>query len=173
MIENRYDGVAEAWQVRIVAARARRQGWRGADLDAAVEQVVLALVTLRHDASRPEATSPESLVALAADRRLKTLRRTELRARLRVERWWHESPTGAARHVTRQPDDFERLQLAWDVRTVVAQLRPEVRAVCELLADELSLAEIARRLKMSWARVQSLCAEARQEFQRRGVEPLA
>ena len=170
LIRNCYDGVAEPWQVRIVAARARRYGWRGADLDSAVEQVVLALVALRHDSERPDATSPESLVALAADRRLKSIRRGELRARLRVERWWRDSPQGAARHSDARPSELDRLQLAWDVREVVARLRPELRELCELLAQDLSITDVARRLGVSWARARTMVEEVRDEFRRCGVE---
>ncbi|HND52882.1 MAG TPA: hypothetical protein PLV92_10815 [Pirellulaceae bacterium] len=131
---------------------------------------MLALVALRHDSERPDATSPESLVALAADRRLKSIRRGELRARLRVERWWRDSPQGAARHSDARPSELDRLQLAWDVREVVARLRPELRELCELLAQDLSLTDVARRLGVSWARARTMVEEVRDEFRRCGVE---
>jgi RNA polymerase sigma factor (sigma-70 family) len=161
MLKNSYQGAIADWQVRLIAARARKFGFRGPDLEDAEQQIALELLAFRFDEARSNGATPATAVTSLIDRQLRKMRRSEERFRDRNERIaLREEPCC---------DDLRDSQLTLDVQAAIAALPPFSRKVCSLRQRGLSIREMAQQLGTHWHRVRDEVQRIREHFSRLGL----
>ncbi len=161
MVTNTYAGLLEDWKVRLIHHRARRRGFRGQDMDDAVQQVVIAFLDFRYDESRSNGASEKTVLTAIIDRQLAMLRRSEARERQRIER------VGMSRDAIYEPSS--NVEIVHVVRTAVGQLSSFERSVCDLLIDGNSTNEIAEEYGVSWHTANAAIERIRRHLQRCGL----
>ncbi len=147
-MRNPYAGLLETWQVDLILRRAKRYGWRGQDLDDAVQMVAIGLLKFRFDPARSNGASQETAVTKVIDHCLTTLRRRENRHQARKDRLRQ-----IALPETIDSDDAH-VDTALDVQQALGDLSPRAQQVCDCLRRGLSIRETCQTLGLSWRAVQ-------------------
>lgn len=164
MFNNAYDGILEPWKVRLICRRARQMGFRGQDLDDAQQQVVLALLDFRFDSAKSNGAKEATALTAVIDRQLALIRRSESRARRRIE---------MAKDSCEESYEATETILVIDVKSAMKSLSNLDQRICRELALGSSINELARTLGIGWHAVQARIESIRQQFQLLGLaEPL-
>ena len=154
-----YEGVLDEWKVQLIVRRAKRMGFRGLDLDDAVQQVVLTLIDFEIPESWLENATEKTTLTAVIDRRLAMIRRSESRSSKR------EDVVRANRDEA--CDSIERT-LSIDVTQAMQSLSELDRKICRGLSEGRSVNHLAQQLDMSWHTMKSRIAAIRRHFERRG-----
>lgn len=160
MFNNDYDGVIEPWKVRLICQRARRMGFRGQDLDDAQQQVILALLDFRFDSAKSNGAKEATALTAVIDRQLALIRRSESRARRRIE---------MAKDSCEESYEATETVLVIDVKSAMESLSDLDQRICRELALGSSINELARTLGIGWHAVRARIVSIRQHFQRLGL----
>lgn len=161
MVTNTYSGLLEDWKVRLIRRRARRRGFRGQDMDDAVQQVVIAFLDFRYDESRSNGASETTVLTAIIDRQLAMIRRGEARERQRIEQ------VATSRDASYEPSNNE--EVVHVVRAAIGQLSSFDRGVCDLLVDGHSTNEVAEEYGISWHTANAAVERIRRHLERSGV----
>lgn len=162
MKKNVYTGVLEQWQVDLIVGRARRLGFRGPDIEDALQDVAIELMGFRFDPAKANGASEATAMTSFIDFRLSKLRRKERRYREHLERLQQIRP--------QLPMVVEQGPLALDVREATAVLAPEEQQICRALSEGKQVTEIAETLGRSWFSVYRVIVRIRRRFADRGLE---
>lgn len=160
MSTNNYEGALDSWMVELAKQRARRYGFRGADLDDALQEVALELLAFRYDPAKSNGASAATAVTAVIDNRLAMLCRRETRYQQRLARAQEMDPTES------QGNDGD---LPLDVQSAVEELTPLQRQICHALSEGYSLNEVAARLGRSWCAVRDEVFRIRRCFELLGL----
>ncbi|MGE0609906.1 MAG: ECF-type sigma factor [Pirellulales bacterium] len=147
-MQNPYEGLLDAGQVALILRRAKRYGWRGQDLDDAVQMVAIALLKFRFDPARSNGASEETAVTKVIDHCLTALRRRENRHQARKDRLRQ-----IALPETIDSGDAQ-VDAALDVQQVLGDLSSRSQQICDCLRRGLSIRETCQSLGLSWRAVQ-------------------
>jgi DNA-directed RNA polymerase specialized sigma24 family protein len=161
MVRNTYKGLLEDWKVRLIRQRARRRGFRGQDLEDAVQQAALAVLGFRYDEAKSNGAAESTVLTAIVDHQLFSLYRSQTRRAHHLEQY----ATGASEEYEVTPG----LELSLDVQQVVDSLPPLARQVCLRLWAGASAAAVARELGTSWHTVQRQAAIIQQRFEAAGL----
>jgi len=161
MVTNTYAGLLEDWKVRLIRRRARRRGFRGQDMDDAIQQVVIAFLDFRYDESRSNGASETTVLTAIIDRQLAMIRRGEARERQRIEQ------VATSRDASYEPTNNDEIVHA--VRAAVGQLSSFDRSVCDLLVDGHSTNEIAEEYGVSWHTANAAIERIRRHLELSGL----
>ena len=155
----KYDGLVEEWKVDLIAARARRMGFRWDEIPDIQQRIIMEVLAFEFDESNgaKESTALQAII----DNNLKKMCRTTARYRSHLERLVHERPLET---------DFIAEECAIDVRLAVAQLPEREQTVCQALAAGCSKHEIAQRLQCGWHTVDRLILRIREHFRDIGLD---
>lgn len=162
MCRNSYEGVLEAWKVDLATRRARQRGWRGHDLDDALQEVIVELLAFRYDPARSNGASEATAVTAVIDNRLAMMCRAEMRYRQRWTRFQEE----AERHAE---EKIESTDLAYKVREALETLSPLQRRISEALGQGQTVSEIAKDLGRSRRAVRDEIFRIRRSFESMGL----
>jgi DNA-directed RNA polymerase specialized sigma24 family protein len=162
MNTNKYAGIMDDWQGRMINARARRAGLNSHDRDDAAQQIAIETAAFTSSPKRSDAESEEAVLATIVKRQLQDAARRAARHRRRMERLANEN--GAART---EFDPKHEMQV--DVRAAVEQLPPLQQRVCAMLAKGESITNIAKALNCGWHTVERIIASIREHFQEIGL----
>jgi DNA-directed RNA polymerase specialized sigma24 family protein len=160
MVRNTYKGLLEDWKVRLIRQRARRRGFRGQDLEDAVQQAAIAVLGFRYDEAKSNGAAESTVLTAIVDHQLFSMRRSQSRRAHHLEKY----ASGAC-------DEYEvvpGLELSLDVQQVVDSLPPLARQVCLRLCAGASAGAVARELGTSWHTVKRQAAIIRQRFEAAG-----
>lgn len=160
MFDNRYDGVLEKWKLRLICRRARRMGFRGFDLDDVQQQVVLALLDFQFDAAKSNGASEMTAITAVIDRQLAMIRRSESRARQRLE---------IAKDGYEEGYEAADVALSLDVESVVQSLPELDRQICRGLSLGHSVNQLADSLGVGWHAVRNRVDAIRRHFEEHGL----
>jgi RNA polymerase sigma factor (sigma-70 family) len=155
-----FEGAVERWRAEVIIRYARRVGFRGADLDDAVQEVVLETLSFRFDPAKANGRSEAQAFGGLVRRKLMDLRRAQLR---RGKRFLNcdELPD--------RPDPRQREpETTYDLKDALAHLTAREQEVCALLAAGLSTQEVAKRLQCGWHTVERTIVQLREYLASRG-----
>lgn len=155
----------------LVARRGRRMGFRGPDLDDAVQEAVIAIMTFEFDEERANGASLETALTAVIDRCLLSLRRK----RGRYAKHLNKLLEAAGEQWTElnepvEPNYEESTDLQLDVQTVLASLSREDRQICRHLADGRSVQQVAAVLGCDWHTAQRHIERIRDVFEKSGLK---
>lgn len=171
MFTNSYGEVIEPWKVELIVRRARRWGIAGSDLDDAQQEIVLSLLDFVYDPENLNGASEVTAVTAVIDRRLAMIRRKETRHLRREERF--RAIAVVVDEVLRvTPNavlDEDDRNLAIDLKSVIEDLSPRARRVCEYLSEGRTLNEIAGLLGIDWRAVRREVDAIRLHLQQSGL----
>lgn len=155
------------WKLDLARCRARRLGFRGHDLDDAVQEIIIAVLEFEYDPARSNGASPSTALTAVIDRQLKALLRAKRRRDRRQEQALEE--LGRTRGMATNGDADEPF-LGQDVAQAVAQLPAHLQAICTGLANGESMTALAQRLGCNWYTLQRHVDEIRAHFQSHGMD---
>lgn len=161
----------DARHLDLIARRGRRMGFRGPDLDDAVQEAAIEVMTFEFDEDRANGASLETALTAVIDRCLLSLRRKHARYVKHMERFlnaesaeWTNCDDQPVEPYFKEPVD---LQL--DVQTILAMLSDDDRQVCTDLAAGRSVREIAHMLGCDWHTVRRQIERIREMFEQNGM----
>lgn len=160
MFNNNYEGVLDLWKIRLIRQRARRQGFRGPELDDAQQVVVLSLLDFTFDQTRSNGACEATVVTAVVDRQLAMIRRGETRARRRVDE---------LKESFQEYCDDVGPALSIDVERVVESLSATDQRICRGLSVGQSISQLAQQLGMNWHTVKARIDAIRRRFERQGL----
>ena len=156
-----YDGVVERWKVDLIAARARRMGFRQDEIPDVQQQIILDVIAVRFDSERSNGAKESTALQALIDNQLKNICRASARYQTHLERLGAEQSLET---------DFEPEELAADVRETLASLSDREQDVCIALAKGESKHEIAGRLGCGWHTIDRLVRRIREHFAECGLD---
>jgi len=157
----------EPWKLRLVERRARRFGFRGAELDDARQEVLLDVLAFRYDSAKANGAGEQAALQRVIDRRLQAIRRARVRRQSRVSSW--DAAFGGPDAEPAAPEDNSR-ELALDVRNAVAALSPEDRELVAAVAEGQSLRQLAIAGGTSRRKLQAQLERIRRHFAACGLD---
>ncbi len=160
----------EPWKLRLIHRRARRFGFRGAELDDVKQEVALELMAFRFDPARANGAKETTVLRVLIDGRLRTLRRARRRYERRVTPWDAAFGQPDSEPLSSDGEDNDSASVVLDVQEALAGLSPEDRSLAPALAEGQSLRQIAARQGMSWHRLQRGLDRIRRHFAARGLD---
>ncbi len=160
----------ERWKLNLVRARAYRLGFRGADLDDAQQDVLMALIMFRFQPDRANGANEATALVALIDRRLWMARRRQGRYQRRLRRVQQWTTPESATVDAEQGAQEEKTERRLDVGKLISELGPQDRLLCEALAAEESIDSIAKRLQCSWHTVKRRIEQLRGLFEKMGVD---
>ena len=155
------------WKLDLARRRARRLGFRGHDLDDAVQEIIVAVLEFEYDPALSNGASQSTVLTAVIDRQLKGLLRAKRRRDRRQEVVLEE--LGRARGTSTNGDVDEPF-LGEDVAQAVEQLPAHLQAICSGLANGESMTALAQRLGYNWYTLQRHVDEIREHFQKHGMD---
>ena len=156
-----YAGVIELWKAEMVIRKAKRLGFKAADLNDAVQQTIIEALSFEYDTEKAKGLSEEEAFGGFARRKLIQYRRC-LKRKTRAEN---------LDSVPDRPDEtLPDLDLALDLQDLVSRLGEREQAVCGLLFQGYNTQEIAKRLGCSWSTVERDVKWLREYFQMKGMD---
>jgi len=160
-----YGDLVEPWKVKLIVSRARRMGFRGAELADVQQEIVLDLSRFRYDADRSNGAKEATALTALIDNRLKKIRRSDDRYRDHLQRLGEQANLSAEIHI-----DGDAVI---DVQCAVSALPRKERAVCRELMCGASKPEIAVTLRCGWHTVERLVRNIRNRFLELGLDVYA
>ncbi len=165
MYANEYGGVIARWKKELIAARARRMGFKEHEIPDLQQDIVLCLLEREFDETR---ASEATFVTRVIDSQLLK----ELRARKRDARranYEAASDADVAELASPGMSEVERADLRLDLKAALASLSPQERAVCEALMRGETRAEIARAQGKSKVTIWQTVMRLRKKLRARGL----
>lgn len=171
MLKDCYADIIEPWKVELIIRRARRWGINSSDLEDVQQEIVLSLLDFVFDPQHANGASEVTAVTAVIDRRLAMIRRRETRHLRREERF--RALAVVVDEVLRvTPNavlDEDDRNLTIDLRTVIDELSPRARRVCEYLSEGRTLNEISGLLGIDWRAVRREVDAIRLHLQQSGL----
>lgn len=165
--ETHFTEVAD-WKLDLARYQAYRLGFRGADLDDAVQEVALLLLQFRYDPEQFQDATEQTVVNRVICNRLHSIRRSESRYQGRLQHLQSQLDEDSEIDESQSLDHVDACEC---VAAVVAELSEFDQQVCSLLMDGESLAGIARVTRRNWHTVQNAVDRIRDQFRRSGLGP--
>jgi DNA-directed RNA polymerase specialized sigma24 family protein len=165
MKTNTYSDLLEPWQLKLIKRCAPRMGFRGADLDDARQHIAYAISTFKFVPQRSNGATRRTALTAVIKRQLTALTRARIRADRRTQRiiamkqqqdWGRESAR-----------DVQALRL--DVQLAIETLPASEQAVCRMLEQGATRADIARELGCTWSKVDTTLKRLRRRFEDLGL----
>ena len=160
----------ERWKLELIRARAFRRGLRDGELDDALQEIAIEVMSFRFQPERSNGASEVTAVMAVIDRRLSMIRRRQRRYRQRFEVRDHALMASGAKEEPAEPPTDSRFDLLADIRAILARLLPEDRELCLRLADGMSIDAIAAQRGCGWHTVRRRIDRLRAEFERQGFD---
>jgi len=149
----------EDWVRETIKRKAKRMGIRGADLDDAMQDAVLAVYC------NFEFNPARGTRRAAIEKTVENLLKMHLRGQKRYRRMLERAP---GQQVETVPE--RQAEIAIDVQEVLDSLEPEDRELCESLAAGHRGNEIAAARRCHHSRIQRQIDRIRELFRKRGLE---
>lgn len=150
-----YDGIMEAWKVKLILGRAKKHGLKPHEIPDVLQECVLAILDAKHDDAHASGTTERTLLVAIVDRLIQKMKRTEQRYQMHVEFFGQ-----TASEFSREEVDMQALEIA----DIIETLTPQEKAVCCGLAEGMSKAEIAQKMGCDWHTINHIVHRLRQHF---------
>jgi RNA polymerase sigma factor (sigma-70 family) len=159
-MQNPYQGIVDDETFASMYGRARRLGLAGADLDDALQEIVMEVSAFRYDPTRSNGCEEHLATSRFAEGLLRNARRKQYRANRRQE---------MARERQRKEDTIDTLAPAsiereLDIRAAVETLSDFDRQVFEVLSLGMNVREVAERMDCRWHTAQAAIERIRQKL---------
>lgn len=161
-----------AKHLELIERRGKRLGFRGADLDDAVQEAAIAVMTFEFDEQRANGATLETALTAVIDRCLRALRRKQSRYARHLQRFLdaaHAEWTNVDAEPV-EPHHQVPTDLQLDVRRVLEGLSAGDRQLCEHLATGRSVHQIAELLGCDWHTARRQIDRLRETFVARGLD---
>ncbi len=168
MYRNQYGPAIDKSKVDLIAARARRLGFRRQDIEDAQQQIVLVLMDFRFDAAKSNGATEKTVITAIIDRQLLAIRRSRRRYASHVAGSEH-IPLDVA-DATDSKTSQRQFAMMVDLEKARTHLSSEAREICDSLAGGSSLNAIAEQMGLSWHTVRRQVVQIRQCFVRLGID---
>ncbi len=168
MYRNQYGSVIDKSKIKLIAARARRMGFRRQDIEDVQQHIAMVLMEFNYDPEKSNGASETTAITALIDHQLLSLRRSQQRYAKRVT--GSENIPSDVPDALYEPVEERRMAIATDLDMAKAQLSPMAREVCESLADGQSLNEIAKRLGVGWHTIERHVESIRGCFEQFGID---
>lgn len=155
------DSASES-QYALTKGRAVQRGFRGDDLDDAVQQAMSEIIQFKFDPTRSNGAKESTALTAIIDRQLNKYRRGCGR---------HRTNLNKLKLLRTQSPDPRDIDLQMDVRAAIAGLPPQERSICEKLAEGKSIREIAREQRCGWHTANQIVIRIRDHFNALGLRP--
>lgn len=152
---NTSTGKVEDWKLALIAKRAVKLRFRGADLDDAIQHAVLSLRDFKYDPHNSRRASEPTALSGWIDYVLLPYRRAQKRAKDRCERY-------AALQTTLV--EGKNVELCDDVQNAIKTLPEFGRKVCELICAGLEVRDLPTALNRPMSEVFSAILSVRRHF---------
>lgn len=149
MTENSYEGMLEDWKAKLMIMRARTLGFRGEELDDALQDLALVVAAFKFDPVRAQGMSEESTLAVVMDNFL----RNQLRTQKRRQRRENTDADYRGRNSVDYVSEIS-MQQDTDINAFALHLKPFHQKVLHYLRDGKDLTWIAIKLDVRWQTVQ-------------------
>lgn len=166
MSRNRFEGVIEDWKYEVMLRRARRMGFRGEDLEDALQELALEVMAFVFDPVRAGARKEATVLTELVDCRLLDMRRSRKRALRRDE--------AAGRERQRDQVNFEaeeRISSEAEINIFSRCLLPFDQTVLKYLKEGKTVVDIAKKLDCRWHTVAKAVGRIEEEMRLRGMVP--
>lgn len=163
---NEYAGAFEDWKIEAMRSRARRMGFRGADLEDALQDLAMELLDFKFDAERANGCQESTVLINLIDCRLKDMRRGKKRASDRDEK--------IAKFNKSHEADMEapqRIESEAEINLLTRKMPQFDQAVLKYLKDGKTIKWIARKLDCRWHTVKLAVERIRMEMDLHGLIP--
>lgn len=154
-----------------IAARARRMGFRGHDIEDVQQQILLVLMDFEFDAEKAHGASIRTAITSVIDRQLRFMRRTRLRYSDHVS--GSENLPSDVADTSYGVNASRRISLSEDLATARSKLSPLSQSICDALSEGQSINEIAQAMGISWHTVHKHVGTIRECFASFGLGDLA
>ncbi len=166
-MRNDYGDLVAPWKMDLLAARARRKGFRTDELEDAEQEIVLAMMSFRFEPERSNGATEATALTALIDNQLTFIQRGW--ARLRKHETCYRELLGGMDERTAEDAQLLHSTMASDVRKAVAGLTPREQTACEGLSRDEPRHDIARSLGVSRYEVDRLIDGLRGRFEALGL----
>ena len=163
---NLYAGVIEDWKFDLMVARARRMGFRGDDLEDALQNLAMEVIAFRYDPERARGRKESTVLTELFDFRLRDMRRKQQRDTKRDDL--------VAKEQRRNDTDFaaaERISSKAEISILSETLAPFDQKVLEQLLDGKSISDIAAKLDCRWHTARDSVKRIEEKLRQKGLIP--
>ncbi|MGE4157728.1 MAG: hypothetical protein AB7F75_01370 [Planctomycetota bacterium] len=152
-----------SWKTELAQRRARRRGFKGTELEDALQDISGSLIGFQFDPARSNGASESTALTALIDKQLSYFRRCRARRRRREDLYMEQLVHIRGREpLDENPvGDFARAMDVWDI---VNRLDPLMRQLCLALSRGDSVLQISKTLRMSRYHVDRLIEELRDQF---------
>lgn len=151
------------WRYDLAKARALQRGFRGSDLDDAVQQAMSEIIQFKFDSTRSNGAQESTAIVEIIDRQLSKIRRGCGR---------HQKNLNKLKLFNTHSPDIGDVDLQIDIRAAIAGLKPRERHVCEELAAGKTITDIAQDQNCGWHTVNRIVIRIREHFESLGLAPM-
>jgi len=162
---NEYEGAIDEWKTNLMRSRALRMGFRGADLQDALQDLAIEVLCFQFDAERGECKESTILTELI-DCRLKDMRRSKKRAGARDEA---VAKINKSRNVDMEAS--QRIESEAEINLLSAKMSKFDQAVLKYLKDGKTIEWMCQKLDCRWHTVKSAVNRIRIEMELHGLIP--
>ena len=150
-----YDGIMEAWKVKLIIGRAKKYGLKSHEIPDVLQECVLTILDAKHDENHASGATERTLLVAIVDKIIQKMKRTDQRYQIHVERFGQ-----TASEFSREEVDMQTLEIA----DIIERLTPQEKAICHGLAGGMSKAEVAQKIGCDWHTVDHAIHRLRQHF---------
>ena len=161
-------------KLSLIKSRARLMGFRGHDLEDAVQEVMLAVLEFQYDPEMPDGGTETTALTTVIDRRLKLLKRSQRRYAGLIDRATQQLAVdhkGLDDGPIIDDHSAENLVESAEVASALDGLDAETLQVAVLLMEGETQNAIADQLGMGWQRVARLTGLIRERLEAAGLNP--
>jgi RNA polymerase sigma factor (sigma-70 family) len=151
-----------------IAARARRMGFRGHDIEDVQQQILMVLMDFEFSPDKSNGASIRTAITSIIDRQLRFMRRTRLRYSDHVS--GSENLPSDVADTSHGVNASRRISLSEDLATARSKLSPLSQSICDALSEGQSINEIAQAMGISWHTVHKHVASIREQFSNLGLD---
>jgi len=163
---NEYEGAIDGWKTNLMRSRAMRMGFRGADLEDALQDLAIEVLGFQFNAERAGGCQESTILTGMIDCRLKDIRRSKKRAGARDE--------AIAKINKLNEVDLEagqRIESEAEINLLSAKMPKFDQAVLKYLKDGKTIEWMCQKLDCRWHTVKSAVNRIRIEMELHGLIP--
>ena len=159
-IVSNYKGVIEEWKVALILAIAKKRGVPKDEWEDVVQELILDVKKFQYDAANEAGATEATAIAAVIERRIIDMFRSKKREQKMMRKFQQ------LREVNTDSVDAheETIDLPLDVITALETLKPTEYKVCALLMKGKTSEYIAKRLKWTWRKMDSVTSHIGHQF---------
>ncbi len=169
---NRYGTLTEKWKVDLVKKLARKDGFRGDELDDVLQDIVPIIIGFKFEPEKSNGATEATVIEAVVRKRLKFMLRCRARRQKHenIYRMLHGATEEGPAPEESVPGPDRLTGMAIDVQKTVADFTPQEQAVCVALADGQTRCEVAEGIGISRYEVDQIIGRIAEQFRGRDLD---